>query len=539
MCVMTERRKRPVLTHAWGAVCCLICVSFCVGCFETPATPTSTPKSGSSGGKADTSNADHSATEFAPDPLLEGWPKPALTIVFSGEQHGYLEPCGCSVSQSGGISRRADLFRQIAERGWPVTALDLGGTLRRAREQSQYKFDALLTALKDMGYIGLCLGPEELKLSAEMLLAKHVIDPEHPEESLTFLGANVVFFDIPGLEGGPVDSKVVELNGVKIGVTGILGEGLIADILPQGSNSSISVRPPADVLPEVVEKLESQSPDLMVLLSHASLAETHALVSQFPDFDIVISAGGVEDPDGKPVQIGSTKIITVGHKGKYVGVLGFYPDDPDNRFRFELVNLDNRRFQDTPLMQQHMRTYQETLRDLEVATQMLPIGHPSGAEFVGAASCGECHKKAYQKWQTSKHAHAFESLKRGREGEEATWISRISDPECLACHVTGWHPQDVLRYESGFLSETQTPTLMGQQCENCHGPGSQHVAYEELWKHDREQIDLETVVSQRKAMHLTLDVARKQVCTQCHDLDNSPNFKFDAYWEKVKHPFRD
>src|SRR5260221_4488988 len=61
-----------------------------------------------------------------PKALFEGWEKPAAAIVFSGEQHGYIEPCGCSLDQLGGLSRRADLLRQIAERGWPATAFDVG-----------------------------------------------------------------------------------------------------------------------------------------------------------------------------------------------------------------------------------------------------------------------------------------------------------------------------------------------------------------------------------------------------------------------------
>src|SRR5262245_57565028 len=56
--------------------------------------------------------------------LFDGWGAPAAAIVFSGEQHGYLEPCGCSVNQLGGLARRADLFRQIQERGWATTAFD-------------------------------------------------------------------------------------------------------------------------------------------------------------------------------------------------------------------------------------------------------------------------------------------------------------------------------------------------------------------------------------------------------------------------------
>jgi hypothetical protein len=37
-------------------------------------------------------------------------------------------------------------------------------------------------------------------------------------------------------------------------------------------------------------------------------------------------------------------------------------------------------------------------------------------------------------------------------------------------------------------------------------------------------------------------VTLKQVestCNQCHDGDNSPGFKFEEYWEKVKHYGKD
>ena len=60
------------------------------------------------------------------------WPTPAAVLVLSGEQHGYLEPCGCSEKQSGGIARRSDLMKQLRAKGWPAAGLDLGGTVKRS-----------------------------------------------------------------------------------------------------------------------------------------------------------------------------------------------------------------------------------------------------------------------------------------------------------------------------------------------------------------------------------------------------------------------
>ncbi|MEO2023614.1 MAG: cytochrome C554, partial [Pirellulaceae bacterium] len=85
----------------------------------------------------------------------------------------------------------------------------------------------------------------------------------------------------------------------------------------------------------------------------------------------------------------------------------------------------------------------------------------------------------------------------------------------------------------------KTLAMTGSGCENCHGPGSRHVA--------AESGDLEVDAAQRTAlrrqMQLTLDEARKNKCMQCHDLDNSPDFHdpgaFEKYWQQVRHPGKD
>ena len=59
-------------------------------------------------------------------PYFRDWPKPDVALVLSGQQHGYLQPCGCTRPQYGGLARRFNLISQLRERGWPVVALDVG-----------------------------------------------------------------------------------------------------------------------------------------------------------------------------------------------------------------------------------------------------------------------------------------------------------------------------------------------------------------------------------------------------------------------------
>ncbi|HVW01700.1 MAG TPA: multiheme c-type cytochrome [Planctomycetaceae bacterium] len=527
--------SRAIVNSAVVLVClsALVAMGVMQGCTKPNPAPLGTGKGGA--GQGENGGETKSVAAPPPRPVCDGWDKPALALILSGEQHGYIEPCGCSATQSGGLSRRADLFRQLDEKSWPVVGLDLGGSLKTARAQSIIKFETILAALKDLKYQAMAIGPEEIRIGPDNLIRLNV-----PEE-VPFVSSNVVFYNEPEL-GTPVASRMFELGGKKVGVTAVLGTSYKDELLSkeaqeaEAADQPLKIFDPALPLRAAIDALKAEKPDLLVLLSHAKADATVELAKKFPEFDLV-QCTGPEEPDDKPIQAGKPLIVTVGGKGKHVGVVGFYPDAKE-KLKFELVDLDNVRFKNTPKMDEHMRTYQERLKEADLVETERPIAHPSGADFVGAAKCGECHTKAYNKWKTSNHANAYESLIVGRKGQEKTWIPRQYDPECLACHVTGWNPREVLRYQTGFESKEKTPHLMGQQCENCHGPGSQHVEQEEIWKKKRGAPSDE-VLKWRKNLHLDLAVARDRTCNQCHDPDNSPKFDFDEYWKKVVHPWRD
>jgi hypothetical protein len=428
------------------------------------------------------------------------------------------------------------------ERKWPLSGLDVGGTLKRNRRQDQIKFLLIFDALKHMNYAGVALGVEELKLGADFLLQQQVADPEELKKSVALLSANVVLFDQPDLNW-PVPWRIVEVGNVKVGVTSVIGLSLRDKVAPEGSNLNIAIKDPLEVLPPVIEKIAAEKPAFMILLSHGSEAEAKALAEKFPQFQIILTAGGPEEADPKPVVVGKTLILEAGHKGKRVGVLGYYPDDSAQPFRYDLVELDDTRFKNDPHMRDLMRTYQQQILDESLATSdELLLQHPSGNSFAGVAKCAECHKKAFEVWKTSKHAEGLESLKTGHPGQEKDWVVRIHDPECLSCHVTGWEPQQMLRFDSGYISEDKSKHLVGQQCENCHGPGSKHVSLEEALAAKAADVSMDEVLASRKTVRRTLEQARKEMCIQCHDSDNSPKFKPDAfmeYWEQIAHPGKD
>jgi hypothetical protein len=481
-------------------------------------------------------------------PMLDGWSKPPFAIVLSGEQHGYMEPCGCSATQSGGLSRRADFFRQLDEKGWKYVPLDLGGLVRKDNQQNKLKFQVMLAALGDMSYKVLGLGSEELgleRMEAGFLVTQGAVPSGSDARPVpAFVNSNVEFTLFKGTGANPaLPTKVITVDGHKIGVTSVFGKGYKKALFGDGGDAQIAVKDPESALPAALEQLKKEQPEVLVLLAHAEREESRGLAKKFPDFDLVVSAGGPEDGHDTPEKIGKTLFIEVGRKGKHVGVVACDPANKQQPFRFELVDLDRDRFRETPKMNERMREYQQMLEaNYDVVLADLPKStHPSGGRYAGVETCKSCHTKAYGVWRQTPHAHAYEALLKGRK-ESVDWVPRHRDPECLSCHVTGWDPQQMFPYESGFISADKTPHLLGQQCENCHGPAAAHVEIELKWKRDRKSTSEEQVTAARRALKLTEKEAAKTLCYRCHDLDNDPNFSqatFPKYWEKVRHPGRD
>lgn len=470
------------------------------------------------------------------------WPQPKLALVVTGEQLGYFEPCGCTANQLGGMSRRAGLFARLQSLGWAVRGIDAGSVSRRSVRQAQVKFETILAAMRELQYIGMALGPEELRLDPGYLISQHATEGALP---LRFLCANLTFYGVADL-GTPVPLTVFEHEGLKVGITAVLGTARRREVIPdrtpeEAAAADMQWTEPLAALQAVTEKLDAEGVDLRILLSQAAIDETREFARQFPGFDVIVQVPSFGDGRREPELIGNVRLLQVGTQGKHAGVLGIYPDDAEQPVRFELVTLSGAQFSGSPRMVELMQGYQERLQDEQIVLAESPVTHPSGATFVGAAKCGECHTQALEIWQNTAHAHAFESLDpaHGRPGHERLeGVSRTFDPECLSCHVTGWDPQEYVRFRSGFINTTFAQSddeklleqlLAGNQCENCHGPGSRHV----------ELIEAGNTEAATAEVRVTLQQAREKGCVKCHDGENSPEFDFDAYWKQVQHYGKD
>lgn len=461
------------------------------------------------------------------DPIKEngeffvGWTKPQLALVFTGRQDGYFEPCGCAGKErmKGGLSRRHTMVKQLREQGWPLVVMDVGGLIKGFGKQTEVKFQVTVDALRKIGYDAINLGKNDLRLPVPLLLSVIAPTTDQPSE---FVSANVALFDFAA-DQWTSRYRIVQAGGKRVGITAILGKSYYEEI----HNPDLAYMEPAEALAKIVPELKSKA-DILVLLAYAPDEETLPLMKQFPELTVLASSDGPAEPPAGPQFVPGTKtmLVHVGEKGMAAIVLGLY-DNPDQPIAYQRVILDSR-YPDSPEMYQVMVTYQAQLQALGLeGLEIRAVAHPRRevqGDFVGSEKCANCHEKSYLVWKKSGHSKAWETLANLDP-------PRTYDPECISCHVTGWHPTRYFPYLSGFISEEQTPHLVSVGCESCHGPGGEHVAAE-------MGSDIERQLRAAQALVVTKEQAETSEahnCRNCHDLDNSPDFHFPTYWPLVEH----
>jgi hypothetical protein len=133
-------------------------------------------------------------------------------------------------------------------------------------------------------------------------------------------------------------------------------------------------------------------------------------------------------------------------------------------------------------------------RETSVAQQPL-AKPPEGQTFVGTKDCAACHFEQFMAWRNTPHAKAFDLLP----------AKYRTDATCLKCHTTGFGEP------TGFKNLQQTPNLVGNSCEGCHGPGSKHSEVAKSF--GKQKLTEQQQAYVKSTIHLMLP---KNVCVDCH-----------------------
>ncbi len=520
--------------------------------------------------------------------LFATWPKgqkPDAVLVVSGQTYGYLQPCGCSRPQTGGLERRFVFIEHLKAKGWPVAAVDAGDVFpdgAKLRDQARMKYAAAMASMREMGYLAVGLGKSEIKSDLFATLASYGLQKEQRPFTLAANAVGVIDGKpVPRETHFKVDSdrrpmvealEVATVGKVPVGVGGVVGRAL-SEASKEGKwdtgldfpDAQKSVRGILKALADHPTK-----PELKVLLFQGPSADAELVAKFDTGFDVIVSSTDETNPPMVPAKVGNTLVVHTGTRGQYVGVVGAFKK-PGGGFElhYQLVPMTEafltpgtdadayKANKVLPILQE----YAKQVKDAKLLKEWPKVDHPAqlaGAamqpalklKYVGSEACKKCHEAEYAVWDKTPHGHALDAL----EKIAARPTLRNFDPECVRCHTVGFD------HKTGYVDDATTPALKHVGCESCHGPGSGHAdnprakdlhellrpwAQREAGVFDlpdmkfiEQMAKLDVIERGKVPLKPAEQILINQVsgmCSKCHDADNDPNFDLYKYWPKIVH----
>ena len=410
------------------------------------------------------------------------------TLLFASGDQGVLAACGCPSNPSGGLAKRQALIEVYRRSRASVCVVDAGDLLPDPGRPNEIKMKYLVEVLARAKYDAIGLGDQEFAQGAETLRK-----PAR-EHHLPFICAN-----IRDEAGQPVVPPHVirEVGGLRVGIFAVIADRAYG-YPPLEWRTGLKVEPPVEAARREVKELAGC--DVVIALSHQTIAETRDLASSVPGIHVVVS-GHDATLLPKPEAVKGALLVASGDEGRILGALAIRRSAGGRpEFTCEMTELSAQ----VPDAKWVMDLYWQYVK--EAKDQPPPDWDltPVPAAYEPAEACGKCHAEEYRQWLTTRHAHSYASIKRA---------GRQDDPECVLCHTIG------LGRKGGFVSSEKTPDLGRVTCQACHIVTSGHGA-KGAAKDDR--LDPRIYINSR-------------LCMSCHGPIQSPNFDYYVYKPKIVH----
>jgi hypothetical protein len=408
--------------------------------------------------------------------------KPRLTVVFTGEDLGRLEPCGCTPAMLGGLARRPARIEASREPGVPTVYVSGGNLVEGSGEYDRMRLRVILRVLASTGCAAYAPSMRDLELGRG--------DAAYAARDVGVAFASTVAPPVVEPLQGTVAAAA---DGIPVRVVGIADAAGRGDVRRR--------------LLKVRGALPAGAP-LVALTDFPGVAAASSRVADVGGPTLVLVTAGITDPRDSDATGGPVAVAPYPAHGKYVGLAHLYGEGDDATWVVEYRPV----LHDLPEDPAIVRMKTELLDEMRAADFVakssrdarFAVGDlPAGDDLAGGAACADCHPSAARAWKDSRHSHAMESLR--ATGDDA-------DPGCVRCHVVGYGR------EGGFVSPAKTPQLADVGCEACHGPHGDHA------KAHREH---------RPATNRP--PAGERSCAGCHDGEHNPEFDFTEAWPRIAH----
>ncbi len=200
-------------------------------------------------------------TSTACEPVIEDQPSTTVTLLFTNDVESAYDPIPAfwldDQEMIGGIAEMTTLIETIRQTEANVFLFDSGdiftGALAKLTE-GRLAFELMIT----MGYDAMAIGNHEFEYGHE------IFSWQKNRAPFPVLGANFFYKDTdhPYAQA----HAIIERNGVRIGVIGIMGQDAVSAIIPSFI-APLDVTVPAEAVQRSVDELRHDV-DLIVLLTH-------------------------------------------------------------------------------------------------------------------------------------------------------------------------------------------------------------------------------------------------------------------------------
>jgi hypothetical protein len=398
-----------------------------------------------------------------------------FTVFLTGYELGELKPCGCSGGQLGGLERRPAILDTVPEQKRLI--IDTGSFVESDSEQDLIKYHIIVEALQQLDYNLINLSAKDIEIGRNVGMESVI------ESAFDVISPH----DTPDMDIPAKFTKEFSLKGRSVLLT-------VAAFDPEST--------PIEKIEEIFT-LPSGVPTFNILILNHNDPGTIRSIEKAASFvDCVVCPSESDEPivignpDERPL------VFSVGRFGRYICELKVTAPKKVGqplRSAFKALPVEEDLPKENSLVKLY-QDYQQIVKDRNLLEKHPRFTLPDDLEYAGSKSCKSCHDYEYEKWSGNPHAKAYSTLEQA--GSQF-------DPECVICHVVGFD------YESGFVSPQKTGHLAGVGCENCHGPGSEHIL-------------------SAGATKLT---GPKSTCLDCHTPEQSGDYagNEDAFMEKIKH----
>jgi len=404
-----------------------------------------------------------------------------ITLVYTGNIDGELEPCGCSEGgNKGGIKRRVNAIDKMRQEDPNLYLISAGGLLVSELPQDRLKSEYILKGLEKVNYDAVGVQWRDLAFGDAFLNST----------SLPFIMTN-------NTNGNFFSKSIINNNHAKL----TFFSWLDPNRAPQKEMSSDIIDKKTDKLAAALKIAKSRK-QLTILSSTLSLKQAE---KQLPldNVDILIVKAKYEHYS-QPHRSGKILILQPGSRGMRIGKLNLTVSGSGSveKWSHTIIALPPEAG-DAPRMDKWYAEYNEKVKeDYEKRVAIKKALKSGVSPFAGEQACKSCHKKEHNIWFNTRHAEAFYAL------QDA---NKSFDPNCIICHSVGFEKK------GGFIDPAITENLMHVQCENCHGASRKHV-----------ETAGKTPVGNSKW-------PKAKICAQCHIQKHSPDFKLLKYWPKIAH----